>query len=254
MTSLSEFDTGIIMTSEFSKAQIESAYPDGMENHYWHLARNQIIESVLRQFNLDQERILDVGCGRGSTVLHLQKKGIQCFGVDLGEFSPLEAARPFIQTGINAVDLDLKDRKEFKCLLLLDVIEHVENPALLLNNLKSNFPNLKTILLAVPARTELWSNFDEHYGHYRRYDFKSLNNLANQLGWKIKFLSYFFRFLYLPLFIFSKLKKEREIKFSPPSKIESSFHKFLGKIFLCEYRILPQSIIGTSIISLFSFD
>jgi len=56
------------------------------EKHWWFLARRKIVFSVLKQYlpNKNQLEILDVGCGTGSTLKELEKRG-QVIGVDVSE-------------------------------------------------------------------------------------------------------------------------------------------------------------------------
>jgi len=47
------------MTTEFSDDQFDQAYPDGIENHWWILARNRIVTSVIKK--IVGAVVLDVG-------------------------------------------------------------------------------------------------------------------------------------------------------------------------------------------------
>ena len=58
---------------------------------------------------------------------------------------------------------------------LFDVIEHIEYPIEFLNGLIAHFVNVKYIIITIPAEVELWTNFDVFYGHFKRYNFKSID-------------------------------------------------------------------------------
>lgn len=80
--------------------------------------------------------ILDIGCGAGLISNPLAKSGHQVTGIDLSEQS-LATARMFDETGkvryirANAYSLPFADG-EFDAVMAMDVLEHVEEPVLLI--------------------------------------------------------------------------------------------------------------------------
>lgn len=157
------------MKTYFSKKQFNYAYADGMERHWWHIARNKIIKNTVRFFAGSEACVLEVGCGRGIVVNFLREAAIDCSGVELAKIQPIHSAKNHIQTGIDALDIPAFERKRYNTILLLDVIEHIPEPVTLLKNLGNAFPNLNHVIITVPACQELWTNYDEFYGHFRRY-------------------------------------------------------------------------------------
>ena len=143
--------------SEFSEAQFDDAYPDGIEDHFWHLARNRLVEATLRR-GLDREgRVLEVGCGRGLVLQHLRGQGFDCWGCELGR-PPIPARiRPFVFVEQDFRDLDPAFRSEVQGLLLLDVLEHIPDDISFLRALAEAFPRSRSLVLTVPSRRELWS-------------------------------------------------------------------------------------------------
>src|SRR2546427_1758068 len=168
--------------TEFALDQFDQVYPPGIENHYWTFARNQIVEHQLKALGLEQPRILEIGCGKGVVVAFFRKKGYPCWGVELAQVTPMESVKDFVHTGVSATDLPSDQRESFNVLFLLDVIEHLPDPVAFLFGLKAAFPNVSRLIITVPARTELWSNYDTFYGHYRRYDLDSLRAVVNGIG------------------------------------------------------------------------
>src|SRR5689334_7499866 len=69
--------------THYSESQHLANYSPGVENIYWHLARNRIVEAQIRASG--GGRVLDIGCGRGILVDYLVTHGIDCFGVELGQ-------------------------------------------------------------------------------------------------------------------------------------------------------------------------
>jgi SAM-dependent methyltransferase len=238
------------MNTNFCQNQFEYAYPDGIEHHWWQLARNSTVAHAIRKFAGPDAAVLDVGCGRGIAVKYLRDRGIDCTGVERAEALPISGAEQYIRVGVDVADLPKIDRQRYDTILLLDVIEHIPDPAAFLGNLADAFPNLRHIILTVPARQELWSNYDEFYGHFRRYTMKTVNDLAGQLGWKLTWQGYLFRLVYPIAWGLAKLGK-RETKLTAPIRVTKWLHKVISYVMILDYHLLPSHIGGTSILACF---
>src|SRR5207253_376768 len=83
-------------------------------------------------------------------------------------------------------------------LLLLDVLEHLESPAAFLDECLARFPRCRRVLITLPGRMELWSNYDTYYGHFLRYDRRTAARLLPAGGWQMRGCGYFFHGLYCP--------------------------------------------------------
>lgn len=239
------------MKTEFSNDQFESVYPDGMEYHWWNLARSRILAKEISAFTGPEASVLEVGCGRGLVVKRLREAGIDCSGVELADVRPIQAAAQHIRAGTDAVDLPDTERQRYDTILLLDVIEHIPEPVPFLRNLAAAFPNLSRVIVTVPARQELWSNYDEFYGHYRRYTPEMLETLSRELRWKLERKSYFFHIVYLPAWITMKLKKDRKIQFDPPRGASRLIHRVISHAMILDYYLLPGQLAGTSVVGCF---
>src|SRR5687767_6840539 len=109
------------MTTEFTADQFKLSYPDDVEDHWWHLTRNRILADTLANLAGSGTRVLEVGCGRGIVVKFLRNRGIDCTGVELGDVTPIESVRSYIQGRTDAVDLPASERQRYNIILLLDV-------------------------------------------------------------------------------------------------------------------------------------
>ena len=234
--------------TEFEPEQFALCYPPGIENHYWTAARNHIVEHELKAAGLEQPSILEIGCGRGVVILHLRKKGYYCRGVELANVAPIESVSDFVYTGIRATELPAAERESFNTLLLLDVIEHLPDPPAFLSKLKAAFPNVRRIIITVPARAELWSNYDSFYGHYRRYDLETVREVIHGAGGTVLSLRYFFHVLYLPARLTLALFHRRSVKIEAPRNGMKAVHYLISRLFVAEFFVLPSRIWGTSII------
>ena len=235
-------------STEFELEQFALCYPPGIENHYWTAARNRIVEHQLETAGLEQPRILEIGCGSGVVILHLRKKGYRCRGVELANVPPIESVKDFVLTGVSATELPAAERESFNILLLLDVIEHLPDPGAFLATLRAAFPNVSRAIITVPARTELWSNYDTFYGHYRRYDLETLRAVVQGVGGTVLSLRYFFRLLYLPGRLTVALFHRRSVRIIAPRNCMKVVHYLISRMCFADFFLLPPGVWGTSII------
>jgi SAM-dependent methyltransferase len=239
-------------TSSFSDDQYEKAYPDGIKQHWWTAVRNIIIKNTIESFPIHAGPILEIGCGKGIVVEHLRNNGIDCDGVELADAQALKSIEGHITTVTDAIMLPENQRHKYQTILLLDVIEHLENPIDFLKALPEKFVNLSKIVITVPARQELWSNYDSYHGHYRRYSLKDLDDIANTLKWQVDSSRYFFHCVYIPAWILTKLNVARKTDIRAPTGIQRIFHKMICYIMIIEDKISPRRLKGTSAIAYFS--
>ncbi len=236
------------MGTEFNKQQFLQAYPAGIEDTYWNRARNRIILNIARRYKLNN--ILDVGCGRGIVTSYLHKSGLSVIGVDMG--SPSSSAKTGCAIYYNTEAGDLPDdiRKQVQAITLFDVIEHIEHPREFLKRLTEQFPNLEYLMITVPARRELWTNFDNYYGHFRRYTLQSVKKEVEDSGFNIIFSRYFFHILYPLIRMNNIFFKNRDIDIKAPEGLFSRMiHKASASLFYSEIFLVPGRVRGSSIVA-----
>jgi SAM-dependent methyltransferase len=241
------------MRTSFNETDYALAYGSGVENHFWHVARNRIIERALRVSARELDRpdatILDIGCGPGIAVAYLRSKGFNCIGVESGAPSVRTGAMGFITVKTDAIDLRVEDRARVGTILLLDVIEHIRDPVTFLRNISEAFSHLERLVVAVPARMELWSNYDTFYGHFIRYDKASLRDVIDRAGFVVPSIRYFFNTLYAPMWLVSHVRKKRGLEMTPPRSV--LLHAFIGIAFALEARTpLLGHVPGTSLLAI----
>lgn len=233
--------------SAFSDTQYDEAYPEGIQNHFWHLARNRLIAATVRRAAPAIGRVLEIGCGPAIVLRHLRAANIDCWGCDLGQPRvPAECAdRVFKQQ--DCLHLDAEFRRSVDALLLLDVLEHIEDGVGFLRAISDGFANSRALIVTVPARAELWSNYDRHYGHFRRYDRATLARTLEAGGFTLRHQRYFFQELYLPMLLAKQMPSQRPTTIPPPSR--PGMHRLLAGISTACSSILPSGVPGTSLIA-----
>lgn len=151
------------------------------KNHWWFQARNEIIGAYLTSYSATYpiKTILDIGCGSGQ-LLHTLESNYVCTGVEPNDYLREEAIRT---TNCTVIDGYLPtnipfESESFDCIILLDVLEHIQDDNASLKKIYSLLKPNGLLLLNVPAMHILWSAHDEVNEHYRRY---SQNELTSKL-------------------------------------------------------------------------
>jgi hypothetical protein len=248
---MTAFEPVIMGNSAFSQEQFNSIYPEGIENHYWNHARNRIIRKLLRKNQISGGKILEIGCGKGVVVEYLRDQKIDCHGVELADVKVPLSLAPFISASTNAFDLPQDLRESFDTIMILDVLEHLENPEDFVNTILSSFINIAHIVVTVPARQELWTNYDTFNGHYRRYSLRDIVSL-NVEKLEAESAGYFNHILYPFFLLIARLIKNRGTSIKAPTGFRIALHRFLSGILQADYAMLSPKLAGTSIIALFS--
>lgn len=232
----------------FDREQYASIYPEGVERHYWNRCRNRVIARMLDRVGADGP-MLEVGCGKGLVVAALSAMGHDITGVDIAPVEPVAGAIGKVRTGTDAFDLPPEERRRYRTLLLLDVIEHLEDPAVFIHRLREAFPDAAWIIATVPARQELFSAHDTFNRHFRRYDLRTLRQHLDATGVRPWRAAYFFHALYPVAWLQARLMKERRRFVAPTPGLPSLLHGLLAALLYAEHRVVPGQVPGTSIVA-----
>lgn len=237
--------------SAFDSERLRDAYPPGIERSWWHVARDRVIHRTLSRHIHRASQVLEVGCGTGIVTNALRARGWNVTGVDIAD--PLDAVRQdgHLILGTDARMLPNELRGSIDVLALFDVIEHVNDAPAFLRELLAAFPMARQVVLTVPARKELWTSFDDHYGHFHRYDPALLQEELRGAGLEVEHMAYFFHALH-PIIALNNLVRgrKRAIRFhAPRSALSIAFNSALGSLFAVESTVLPGAIPGSSLIA-----
>ncbi|QQR87186.1 MAG: class I SAM-dependent methyltransferase [Flavobacteriales bacterium] len=236
--------------TEFDHDRFEEAYPPGIERSWWQRARNAVIAQAFRKYVPRNARVMEIGCGTGIVTAHLREQGWNVTGVELGTPSAGLRAPEHLLLGQDALALPLDVRERINVLCSYDVIEHIEDAPAFLKGLAGGFPNASTLVVTVPARTELWTTFDDHFGHFRRYDRALLARHFAEGGWQTLSNEYFFHGLYPAILLNNMVRgRQRALRFEAPAPgPASAVNALLGRMFAAEHALLPGALHGTSLI------
>lgn len=167
-------------------------------------------KSIIKHFSpYIKGRVMEVGAGIGQTseeILAIPDI-TELVGVepDQGFQNAFRERLPHIRL-IEGTTSDLPESEEFDAAVLVNVLEHIEKDVEELIQLRKFLKERNGHLcLLVPARQEIYSNLDAHFGHFRRYSTTEIRSKLVQAGFKITQLSYFNSVGYLAWWLRFKL-------------------------------------------------
>ena len=114
------------------------------------------------------------------------------------------------------------------------MLEHIKKDKKKIKELSGKLKKNGKILITVPAYKILFTKKDIILGHYRRYTINEIKNIFKKF--KVKKLSYFNFFLFLPI------------------SISLIFYKILKSDFIDSVEKKPNSLINFLLFSIFNFE
>ena len=236
-----------------------SEYNEIEDRHWWFIGRREIFLRVLdRELGPlnDGRRVLDVGCGTGTMLGYLARYG-EAEGVDADE----QAVRFCRARGLDRVQhvangsLPFADAT-FDLVTALDVVEHVDDDAAILSELRRVLRPGGTLLLSVPAYRWMWGPQDEISHHKRRYVATELRGRLEQAEFDVRRLTYFNTFLFPAIAGIRLLRPYRpgsedlqsDFELSKPGRLNS----LLARVFALEAPLVARARLpfGVSILGL----
>lgn len=186
----------------------EKKYHDVESENWWFKSRRQYIIDLVKDAPKDS-KILDIGCSSGMLILDLQEVGFNpsnLFGIDISE-TAIENARHNGLQNVFVMDAqNITLAEKFDIIISSDCLEHLQDDKKALKNWNQLLnPNGK-LYVFVPAFQSLWSNHDVVNMHYRRYTRTGLKTKIEDEQLQIINSGYWNFSLFLPVFIFRKIK------------------------------------------------
>ena len=161
-------------------------YEYATQDHFWMQWRFNVLRDIVASHDLGQT-ILEIGCG--SCVARDQFEeflSLPVDGCDLNRTS-LEMAGP---AKGRLFLYDIFDQREewqdhFSTILLLDTLEHIEDPAAFLRAIGYHTQPNGLLLINVPALQPLYSSYDDIAGHVKRYTKSILKGELDAGGYEL---------------------------------------------------------------------
>jgi SAM-dependent methyltransferase len=142
------------------------------------------------------KRVIEIGAGVGTFARHLLNS---THPFELTLIEPGKNLVPVLQRrfsgepGVKVIHgyfEDVATPLSADSVVMVNVLEHVANDAMLLETIHETLAPGGTLLLLVPALSWIYGSLDEAFGHYRRYNRQCLGGQLRAVGFHIVHLSY----------------------------------------------------------------
>jgi SAM-dependent methyltransferase len=132
-------------------------------------------------------RIIEFGCGAGSLLAELARKGFVGIGIEqsasalrLSEAMTQDTPGARVVSDVTGIPAESQDY-----LAAFEVLEHIEDDRAALLDWTRFLRRGGEVILSVPAHPERWNAADVWAGHYRRYTRQGLGDLAAGAGLQV---------------------------------------------------------------------
>ncbi len=134
---------------------------------------------------------LEIGCGTGTFSALIAEAVEHLTAIDISqEFIDTARRRHAEVPNLTLLKADatedLPDHK-FDSIVMLDVLEHIADDAVMLTSLKNKLAPGGRIVLKIPAIPRLFNSLDAAVGHFRRYDQNTLTLAAHSAGCTVRY-------------------------------------------------------------------
>lgn len=179
------------------------------KDHFWFKNRRDFIKYLFEKHLNHGSKVIEIGAGTGSIARMLMGN----YDTAAGELFQhgLEYAKNYGIKELYQFDLTKSPFKEhFDAIGMFDVLEHIENDSLALQNVHSMLKDNGKIFITVPAHKFLWNYNDTIAQHKRRYEYKQLKEALENNGFKILELKGFFISILPLLLLRSIINKDND--------------------------------------------
>lgn len=178
------------------------------DTNYWNLERNlaaemyqfpvyEFVNNFIKKHKI--RKVMDIGCGVGRKLVYLNKENpsVKIIGID--QEDPIKYCKNTYDFGEWYADdfENTKLSKEINSKLIVssDVIEHLINPDLLLDYIKSRLDSDGIVILSTPERDLLRGkdcNYSPNKHHIREWNYMEIEEYLKNQGFEIleHFLQY----------------------------------------------------------------
>ena len=213
------------------RRDFERTYHAVEEDHWWFVARREMILSLVRTIASKQEnfRILEIGCSGGPLLELLSSKGyFQTYGIDISDRAIQRCRERGLKNVLemNGVRTSFAD-ETFDLIIASDVLEHIRDDNGAVGEWRRILKRGGSLICFVPAFKILWSKHDEDNEHYRRYTRKSLEHIFRRNNFTILRTSYWDVALFFPVLLYRFLQRVVARMGLPNAQLRES-HRFVN--------------------------
>jgi SAM-dependent methyltransferase len=231
-------------------ASYTAAYADLYRRHWWWRVREHILLEKIRELagaRTRDARILDVGCGAS-----LFFDALEAFGrVEGVESDPIAVEQSGKwRSRIHLGELEtFVPHTPFDVILALDVVEHVQNPVLMLQQAARFLGRDGRMLITTPAFDWLWTSHDRLNDHVKRYTASEMRDLVAGAGLELIDTRYLFQSLVAPKLLVRMAEAVRSPAPTIPHVPPRAINRALETWFCVEHRVAGWLPFGSSVMT-----
>ena len=225
-------------------------------DHFWVRRRFAVLQRLAGQRISAARELAEVGCGHGLLQRQIEDAyGREVTGFDLNDYALKQSVSRLSK--ICCYDIFQHDsalHERFDVILLFDVLEHISDESQFLQALLFYLAPGGTLIINVPAGRWAYSSYDVAAGHVRRYSVETLQKAVCASGFSPQEWSYWGlplvpALLVRKIWLLGKRDQNKAITVGFDSR-SAAINKMMGLISRCEW--LPQKVLGTSLMAVFS--
>lgn len=165
---------------------IEIQQLDNVEStHFWYKARKSQLTKWFDELSGSELNVLDLGSATGGNTLHLSKMGHSVTSVEYSDIGvAIQKTKGLFPIQADARNLPFSNNS-FEVVICLDVLEHIEEDDLVIQEIHRVLKSGGRFLISVPEDPKMWSSHDEAVNHVRRYTKNSLEQLIINSGLQV---------------------------------------------------------------------
>jgi SAM-dependent methyltransferase len=213
------------------------------QSHWWFVVRRKLIASIIRKQSIALDApVLDIGTSTGTNLRMLRDLGFSNYcGLDSSD----EAIRWCAEKGLGQVrkgdvcSMPFAD-SSFELVLATDIVEHVDDDAKALREIRRVLKPGGRVIVTVPAFESLWGLQDDVAHHKRRYRKQQLLDLLRGAGLQSKESFYFNYLLFVPIWLARRVIDLLKIKLRSENEVNNRFlNSVLKAIFWLDIKTAP---------------
>ena len=185
------FKRKLIETDEIRKTYDDKKYFSGYLGNYKEFIKifNQMLNLIEKHKN--SGKILDIGCGLGLFLYLAKKRDWEASGIEISKFASNFAKTKLKLNVINSDNLDCFQDNFFDVIVVNHVLEHIENPLVILKQIKKKLNINGILFIGVPNIKGLFPRFQKEnwpslqpFAHIYQFTPKTLKLLLQKIGFE----------------------------------------------------------------------
>ena len=217
-----------------------------INNHPIDTSSVKLCQYILDTYvNKKDNIILEIGCLNGElTRKIIENKRYQYIGSDASQINVFKLAEKFKDTPFIVFDITQNPFKNNICdvLIMLNVLEHINDDDLALNQAYKLLNHKGTLIIEVPAGKILYDDYDKELLHFRRYNSKEIIKKLLNAGFLIEKITHLGFFTYPIFFLIKLFNKFFKIKNIVENETKISNNLLIKFLFYIELKLFKLNL------------